>query len=1246
MSNINDFLNYLTNLPQVERGKVFEVYCKWFLENDPIYASQIKRVWLWKDWPGNWGRDKGIDIIAETHRGEFWAIQAKCYDKNYYVTKEDVDKFLSESSRANIAYRLLICTTDLLGDNAREVIAGQEKQVGICSLENLLNSSLEWPTSVENLKPQPIRQPKTPRPHQEKAISAVLQGFKNHEKGQLYMACGTGKTLVGLWLAEQLKSHHTLVLVPSISLVSQLYQEWVANSTTSFIPIFVCSDPTVNEKDQRVTSLYELGFPTTTDPGEILSYFSSSQGIPKVIFSTYHSSPVIKKVCALDESLMFDLTVADEAHRCTGAANSDFATIFEPNAIRTRHKLFMTATPKIFSDHVKTKAKELEYEILSMDDDKKFGPVFYKLPFSEAISQDLLSDYEVLISVMDNATYREYAEKGRFIAIDNHETDARTVASQLLVSKAIKDHNLQRIITFHNRKSAAHDFINTFPKAIKLISQDQQPNIGFYGIILGEMQQSKRKSFLKLFESLENGHAGVLANVRCLSEGVDVPTLDGVAFIDPKGSEIEIVQAVGRAIRKAPNKKKGLIILPVFIDANEDPEINLEESCFKPIWKVLNALRAHDDILAEELDNLRLELGRRTYKKPPKLSKVTIDLPVSIGIAFSESLQLKIIETTSASWFYFLGLLQNFKEKHGHTNVPSTYEENPSLATWVIAQRVKYRQNSIPKERAEKLESLGFIWDPIDKAWEEMFNELCKFKKDKGHCNVPEIYSDKLCSWVGIQRSYFKQNKLSKDKAEKLNSLSFDWNPFDSAWQEMFYALCEFKQNTGHLDVWEASIRNEKLCTWTQKQRQNYRNNKLSKDYIEKLNEIEFVWDPLIAAWEAMFLEICKYKEEHGHCNVKQKYPQNPKLATWVNTQRAQYKEGEYLPERQKRLEEIGFIWDTNISAWETQFLALSQFKERQGHCNVPQRHNENSKLTTWVGTQRTDYKDKRITQERIARLESIGFQWNPSETAWEMMFTLLCEYRKENGDCNVPPKHKDKQLSSWVAHQRTAFKENTLDNQRINRLKEIGFILDPRRSLWNELYDELSNFKNKHGHCNVPKEYPENKRLGGWVANQRTKNSKNKLASDRIDKLNQLGFSWNTLISSWEDMFTALKEFQKTNGYCNVPKDSKQYPKLGIWVSVQRKEYKNNNLSEERLQKLNEINFDWNPSDNLWNYMYNELVNFKNTNGHFIISRNNKSTQKLASWTSIQRREYKKGKLSQERTQRLNALGFIWNAK
>jgi superfamily II DNA or RNA helicase len=1186
MPNIDDLFKYLFKINSNERGRVFELYCKWFLENDPIYSAQLKKIWLWKDWPGSWGRDKGIDLIAETHTGELWAVQAKCYDESYYVTKEDVDKFLSESSRSMISYRLLICTTDRLGDNAREVIAAQEKQVGICFLENLLRSSLEWPTSVEDLKPQALRRPKTPRPHQKNAIASVLEGFKCHDKGQLYMACGTGKTLVGLWLAEQLHCQNTLVLVPSISLVSQLYQEWVANATTDFIPIFVCSDPTVNDRDQMVTSLFELGFPTTTDPKAILNYFSTTGGIPKVIFSTYHSSPVIKELCALDKQLSFDLIVADEAHRCAGAANSDFATIFETNAIRTHRKLFMTATPKIFSDHVKTKAQELEYDILSMDDEEKFGPVFYKLPFSTAITQDLLSDYEVLISIMDDKTFREYADKGRFVAFNQHESDARTIAAQLLISKAIKTYDLQRIITFHNRKSAASEFIDAFPLALNLISESQRPTVGFYGMILGDMLQNKRKSIMKMFENVDPGSSAILANVRCLSEGVDVPTLDGVAFIDPKGSEIEIVQAVGRAIRKAPNKKKGLIILPVFIDANEDPSINLEESCFKPIWKVLNALRAHDDILAEELDHLRLELGRRTYKKPPKLSKITIDLPVSIDSAFSDSLRLKILENTSASWLYYFGLLQNFKELHGHTNVPSTYEENSSLATWVIYQRVQYKKNRLSKERIQKLESLEFVWDPIDSAWEEMFLDLCKYKEQKGHCSVPQIY-----------------------------------------------------------------VENQKLANWVAVQRRNHTKDMLSKEQIAKLEAIGFIWDPNNTAWEKAFEELCKFQAETRHCIVPKEFPENLKMGAWVAKQRRLFNSNHLSKARIEKLESIGFIWHTKNNRWQKNLHRLGEFKKRTGHYNVLKENPQDLQFDSWMRTQRTSYRKGTLSQERIDALEAIGFPWElSSETEWEEMLLALCKYKAEHNDCMVPKKYpSNPKLASWVANQRQYYREGSLSKDKIARLETCGFVWEPFDSAWQEMFNALTAYKIEYGNCKVPAKYSKNPKLGGWVWRQRELHRKGLLPQEQFKMLDPLGFAWGNLkVVHWEKMFGQLCEYREKYSHCNVPGYGRhpENPQLSSWVANLRVAYKKKRLTQEQIQKIESIGFIWNIDETEWEEIFNQLILFKELNGHCNVSRDRKNYESLGRWIVHQREKYRKGKLSHDRIKRLESIGFVWGTK
>ena len=464
MNSFKDIIKYLYDKfpEELDRGKAFENYCKWFLENDSRYQRQLKQIWLWEDWPGKWGRDKGIDLIAETYCGKIWAIQAKAYDSSYYVTKKDVDKFLSESGRKIIDFRLLICTTNLLGDNAREVIKAQEKPIGLCQLEQLEESSVIWPLSLKDLTSDITKRLKKPERHQKKALNDIVQGFEKYKRGQLLMACGTGKTLVGLWLFELLKCKRTLILVPSISLISQLYKEWSDNSLIDFDPIFVCSDRTVGQRDQMVSCTAELGFPSTTNSEEIIRYLNSGSR-SKVIFSTYQSSPEIAKACQYDTNLDFDLVIADEAHRCAGPAKSGFATIMDSNKIRAHRRLFMTATPKIFSENVKQKKNEAEYEIISMDDEKKFGPIFHKLTFSEAISKDLLCDYQVFISGMDNKEYREYAEKGRFVNYgNNNEIDARTLASQILLAKAIKKLDLKKIISFHNKKKSAKEFIKTF----------------------------------------------------------------------------------------------------------------------------------------------------------------------------------------------------------------------------------------------------------------------------------------------------------------------------------------------------------------------------------------------------------------------------------------------------------------------------------------------------------------------------------------------------------------------------------------------------------------------------------------------------------------------------------------------------------------------------------------------------------------------------------------------------------------
>ena len=404
-------------------------------------------------------------------------------------------------------------------------------------------------------------------------MNAVVKGFDRDDRGQMIMACGTGKTLTALFITEKLAAERTLVLVPSLSLLAQTLREWTANTKAGFDFLPVCSDQTVAEPDAVVANTSDLGFPVTTDPGEIATFLRRRSG-PRVVFATYQSSPQIAEAFRLGRVPAFDLVIADEAHRCAGRVSSDFATILNADAIKARRRLFMTATPRYFTGRVVREAKEADFEVASMDNEAAFGPVFHRLGFAEAIERDLLTDYQVVVVGVDDATYRDWAERGRFVTLDGTEvTDARTLAGQIGLAKAMRRYDLHRTITFHSRVKRAQEFADSLPEVIAWMPARQRPNGNLWSdYASGEMPAGQRHVLLRHLGRLNHGERGLLANARCLTEGIDVPTLDGVAFIDPRRSEVDVVQAVGRAIRLAAEKTVGTIVIPVFIDTDEDPD--------------------------------------------------------------------------------------------------------------------------------------------------------------------------------------------------------------------------------------------------------------------------------------------------------------------------------------------------------------------------------------------------------------------------------------------------------------------------------------------------------------------------------------------------------------------------------------------------------------------------------------------------------------------------------------------------
>ncbi len=1162
MATFSDLFARLDPDPRV-RGKQFEHVCKWFLENDPYYRDTVRKVWLWDDWEHRWGGDAGIDLVVEESDRKLWAVQCKAYDPDRAVTKKDVDKFLSESSRKWFSYRLLIATTDRLHLVAQRTIDDQEKKVGFIGLADLLTAQVEWGESPDRLRPAKPPKPAKPRDYQQEAIRKVVKGLQTADRGQLIMACGTGKTLTSLFISEKLDAKRTLVLLPSLSLLKQTMAVWRANAKAPFAALPVCSDETVSQDDTAIAHISELCLPVKTDPSDIAEFLRRRSG-PRVVFSTYQSSPQIAKAFALRRVPEFDLAIADESHRVAGDESAVFGTILDADAIEARRRLFMTATPRYYTGRVIKAAQESEMEVASMDDPAKFGEVFHRLSFGEAIRRGLLTDYQVAIVGVDDATYREWADKGVLVRRGDKTTDARTLASQIGLAKAMKKYNLHRVISFHSRVLRAKRFAGEMPDVLAWMPAGQRPSGPLWtGFASGEMSAGERHVRLQRLRQLDHGERGLLSNARCLSEGVDVPTLDGVAFIDPRGSEVDIVQAVGRAIRLADDKIVGTIVIPVFIDTETDPGTALNDSSFKAVWRIIKALRAHDADLAEQIDTFRRELGRKGgLTRIP--DKIHLDVARSVGRAFTDAFDVRLVEKTSARWEFWLGLLERYADENATARVPVDYVvDGYPLGQWASVQRGLYAKGTLSDDRREKLERLpGWIWDVLADQWSMWMDLMYQFVAEHGHANVPFPYmvgEYNLRSWVATQRGLHKRGELSEKRVREL----------------------------------------EALPGW--------------------------VWDILEDNWTRHYEGLKKFAEREGHARAPQRYVEDGlKLGQWVAVQRVN--RDEISPERKALLEALpGWSWDPFADRWEQAYAALVNFTEREGHARVPNSHIEDGvRLGKWVTHQRS--KRDELTGEQRKRLESLpGWNWDARTDMWHRKLELLRQFQRREGHALVPQGHVEDgvKLGSWVLDQRN--NQAKISEERRALLESVpGWTWDPYTELWERGYAALMSFAERQGHAKVPRYFHEGGiNLGNWVAEQR--GSRENMADERRQRLEALpGWSWNAVEDSWMQHLELLRAYADREGHTNVPVDCVEDGlKLGQWTRLRRREHKK--LSQERQALLEAIpGWFWGrKGDYVWNQKFEMLKRFVEREGHALVPGGYvEDGIKLGGWVREQRAE------------------------
>ena len=474
--------------------------------------------------------------------------------------------------------------------------------------------------------------------------------------------------------------------------------------------------------------------------------------------------------------------------------------------------------------------------------------------------------------------------------------------------------------------------------------------------------------------------------------------------------------------------------------------------------------------------------------------------------------------------------------------------------------------------------------------------------------------------------------------------------------------LVQYEGERGNTLVPQNYPDNPQLGLWVRTQRKEYKRKQsgqataMTDDRVNKLNTIGFVWDVNEAAWEEMFQQLKQYKHDHGHTLVPQNYPNNPPLGFWVSRQRHHRKDNKLAPERIDKLNEVDFVWDVEEAAWEEMFQELFQYKHEHGNTLVPRNYSDHPRLGSWVDAQRQNRKKNKLAPERVDKLDSIGFVWDPLEAAWEETFEELKKYKKIHGDTLVPRNYSNNsQLGRWVDTQRSYRKKNKLAPERVAKLDSIGFVRDPLEAAWEEMFEALKKYKKIHGDTLVPRRYSNDPQLGTWVDTQRLNRKKNKLAPDRVKKLNLIGFVWDAREAAWEEKFQELEQFKHDHGHTIVPRNYPDNQQLANWVVDQRQYKRKNTLAPERVDKLNKIGFVWvvNVWDALeaaWEEMFQQLEEYKKIHGDTRVPKNYSDNIQLATWVRTQRKEYKlkesgkKSYMTDKREDKLNEIGFIWD--
>ncbi len=755
-------------------------------------------------------------------------------------------------------------------------------------------------------------------------MEALLKSLTDSSRATAVMACGTGKTRVGAEVAGRIAeagSRYRLVVVPTLELVRQTMTEWAQQLGRRRLGkiVAVCSDHEV--LSARRTGLQdELTSADTRVAGDAAELAGLTAGSgPLTVACTYASLHILAEAQSRHGMRAPDIAVIDEAHRSAGAAGKAWSAIHYDNIITARRRLYLTATPRILDGEGDS--------VISMTDERLYGPIAFRLPFASAIDLGLLARYRLVVPVVTSSeAHQLLGQDSAFLRVGRTGISAPMLAKQLAVLRAAHEHGIRRMITYHGSIAEAKWFATLLPHAHSLLPADQRPVSLIAEHVHGRQTVAQRRRALDRLAGQEDGLV-VVSNARVLSEGVDVPAVDAVAFLAPR-STIDTIQGTGRAMRLSDRSrpKTATVMVPVFLQEDQDPETALNSTPFGPVWQTVRALASHDETLHRQLETARRSLAAPTATGRVRLGDSTEgELPdwlsfsgIPVPADFAAAITVRTVRATTSIWSEYLQAAEIYRTEHGDLLVHEDYRTPTGLGLgrFISYLRKLYKLNKLSTSQIEEWEALGMTWSVLDQKLQELIRELREFKKEYGHLDVPKSYKvrrgdreytlGQICASLRTSRPL---GQVSSIKIAALDEEGFIWDRAEYIWNQFISDCREFMIWNSHLDIPQTyTLRGRNIGQQVSKFRSHP--DRLTPEQHESLNRIGFIWDSLQYRWDLHIKFVTEFKDQYGHLNIPSScVVEKPILLrprSWLNTCVQKYRQGKLKAERYQQLLALG----------------------------------------------------------------------------------------------------------------------------------------------------------------------------------------------------------------------------------------------------------------------------------------------------------------------------------------------------